>query len=157
MANPIIHFEVSSKDQAKAKTFYTSLFGWEVEEWPMPGGVYLGVKGKGGGIGGGIGTTPPAVPPMATCYVQVADPQAALDKVTANGGTVLLPVSDLGMVVIAMFADPEGHAIGLVKGDENGDGHEHGTAEEGAVEWFEITGKDGPKLRDFYQIGRAHV
>lgn len=117
----------------------------------MPGGVYLGVKAKAGGIGGGIGTTPPAMAPMATCYVQVADPQATLDKAVANGGKLMLPVEDLGMVVIAMFADPEGHPIGLVKGDENGEVHEHGATEEGAMEWFEVIGKDGAKLRDFYQ------
>ena len=153
MSHPIVHFEVMSKDQAKAKAFYTSVFGWETEDWPMPDGLYLGVKAKDGGVGGGIGAMPGPAPAMATCYVEVADPQASLDSAVANGATLMQPVTDLGMVVIAMFADPEGHPIGLVKSDptQGAHEHEHVAATEGAVEWFEVIGKDGAKLRDFYQ------
>jgi predicted enzyme related to lactoylglutathione lyase len=48
-------------------------------------------------------------------YVEVDDPQAYLDKAVAKGGKVVMPVSDLGMVVIAQFQDPEGNVIGLAK------------------------------------------
>lgn len=50
-----------------------------------------------------------------TFYVGVDDPQAALDNVTRLGGRVVVPVTDVGVVVLALFADPEGHVIGLVR------------------------------------------
>ncbi len=48
-------------------------------------------------------------------YVQVDDPQAALDNAVALGGSVVEPVSDNPMVTMAIFADPDGNPIGLVK------------------------------------------
>jgi uncharacterized protein len=52
-----------------------------------------------------------------TFYVEVDDLQAALEKVAANGGSTVAPPMDLpGGLSIALFADPEGHVVGLVKG-----------------------------------------
>ncbi len=31
------------------------------------------------------------------------------------GGSVVMPVTDLPMVTIGLFADPEGHVVGIVK------------------------------------------
>ena len=38
MANPFVHVELHTKDLAKAKTFYGQLFGWQLQDTPMPGG-----------------------------------------------------------------------------------------------------------------------
>ena len=45
-----------------------------------------------------------------------ADLEAALDKVEAAGGKTLMPPEDLPMVSLAIFEDPEGNQVGLVKG-----------------------------------------
>jgi predicted enzyme related to lactoylglutathione lyase len=66
------------------------------------------------GIGGGVGASPAG--PHATFYVQVDDPQATLDKIEAAGGEVVMPVTELPMVTIAQFKDPEGNLVGLFKG-----------------------------------------
>jgi len=50
-----------------------------------------------------------------TLYVGTDDPQATLDKAELGGRTIL-PVTELPEVTIAMFADPEGHVVGLAKG-----------------------------------------
>ncbi len=44
------------------------------------------------------------------------DPQALLDKAEQLGGKTILPVTELPQVTIALFADPEGHVVGLAKG-----------------------------------------
>jgi len=38
MANPFVHVELHTNDLAKAKSFYSKLFGWKLKDMPMPGG-----------------------------------------------------------------------------------------------------------------------
>ena len=40
MANPFVHVELQTNDPARAQQFYTSLFGWKLQDVPMPGGTY---------------------------------------------------------------------------------------------------------------------
>ena len=51
-------------------------------------------------------------------YIQVADPQAALDKAEKLGATTVMPVSEIpgANVTLAQFKDPAGNVIGLLKG-----------------------------------------
>jgi len=39
-----------------------------------------------------------------------------LDKAEQLGGKTIMPVTELPQVTIALFADPEGHVVGLAKG-----------------------------------------
>jgi predicted enzyme related to lactoylglutathione lyase len=72
-----------------------------------------GDHGIGGGIGGTMGG-----PGRVTVYIEVDDPQAYLDKVNRAGGKTLMPVTSVTPdTTIAMFADPEGHIVGLLKGN----------------------------------------
>jgi predicted enzyme related to lactoylglutathione lyase len=109
-----VHFEVVGKDGAKLQAFYRSAFGWEIDaNNPMNYGL---VKKEDGGIAGGVG---PAMGGAGhvTFYVQVSDPKAALDKIGKLGGRTLMPPTQVTpTTTIAMFADPEGQVIGLVKG-----------------------------------------
>ena len=114
MANPVVHFEITGKDAQKSAKFYSGIFDWKVDaNNPMNYGMVDTAAGSG--IGGGIaqGETP-----MATFYVQVADPQAYLDKAVSLGGTVVAPVTEVPeMVTFALFSDPDGNVVGLVKGE----------------------------------------
>lgn len=48
-------------------------------------------------------------------YVASDDAQGILDRVTAAGGRVLMPLTEVAPETnIALFADPEGHVIGLM-------------------------------------------
>jgi hypothetical protein len=50
-----------------------------------------------------------------TFYVHTEDPQGTLRKVEAAGGRVLLPLTEVAPeTTIALFADPEGHVIGIM-------------------------------------------
>ena len=114
MANPVVHFEIMGRDAAKTQQYYRELFGWEINaDNPMQYGV---IAPGDGGIGGGIGSTPMGQP-IVTVYVQVADPQAALDRAVELGGQQVMPVTDVpGMVTLALFSDPDGNVVGIVKG-----------------------------------------
>jgi predicted enzyme related to lactoylglutathione lyase len=66
------------------------------------------------GIDGGIGTSDPG-DDFVTFYVQVPDVAAALERVVELGAQVELPATEGGHVVFAMFRDPAGNRVGLVR------------------------------------------
>ena len=73
------------------------------------------VEKEADGIGGGIGQSP-AGNGHVTFYVGADNPQAVLDKAEQLGGKTIMPVTELPEVTIALFADPEGHVVGIAKG-----------------------------------------
>ena len=114
MGHPVVHFEVSGKNLDRLESFYSELFGWKTQK--AGGGMpYAMVEKEDNGIGGGIGQAPEGNGHV-TFYVDTDDPQATLDKAEQLGGKTILPVTELPQVTIALFADPEGHVIGLAKG-----------------------------------------
>jgi predicted enzyme related to lactoylglutathione lyase len=112
---PIVHFEFHGRDRQKLQDFYGKLFDWQVE--PQDQMEYGLIRETGtGGIGGGIGKRDEG--PMVVIYMQVPDPAATIKQAEAMGGTLLMPPMEVpGGPTIAMFADPEGNPVGLVKGE----------------------------------------
>ena len=115
MANPVTWFEIIGNDPIRLQKFYADIFGWKLSP-PVPEmGNYSMLDNEGRGIGGGIGGTMGG-PTRVTIYVEVDDPDAYLQKATQAGGQTLMPTTNVTEgVTIAMFADPEGHVIGLLK------------------------------------------
>ena len=113
MGQPVVHFEILGKDPKKLQGFYGDLFGWHIDaNNPMNYGI-VDTHGDGG-IGGGIG--PAEGQTQVTFYVQVDDPQAYLSKIESAGGKTIVPMTEIpDMVTFALFADPEGNVVGLVK------------------------------------------
>jgi uncharacterized protein len=114
MGSAVLHFEVVGKDLGKLQSFYGDLFGWKTQSIPEMN--YAMVEKEGEGIAGGIGQTQDGGPGHVTFYVGTDDAQASLDKAVELGGTVVMPVTKLPQVTIALFADPEGHVVGLTQG-----------------------------------------
>lgn len=120
MPNPVVHFEILGKDSAQSQKWYGDLFGWNIEAIPFPGapegqtyGMVSAQEGKG--IGGGVSASPDGQT-MVNIYVEVDDPQAYLNRVEQSGGKTVMPVTEIpNMVTFAMFADPDGNIVGLVK------------------------------------------
>lgn len=115
MGTGVVHFEIMSKDGKRMREFYSSVFGWAVDaNNPMNYGVIQ--PGTERSIGGGIGQVTENQMPYTTFYVAVDNPQRYLDKVVGMGGRIIMPVTEVpGMVTYAMFADPEGNMVGIVK------------------------------------------
>jgi predicted enzyme related to lactoylglutathione lyase len=114
MGNPVTWFEVVGKDGPGLQRFYSEAFGWELEDYQGYGMVTEPKEGIGGGVGqaqDGDG--------HVTFYIRVDDPQAALDKIEQLGGKTVVPVTAMDMVTFALFADPEGHVVGVVKSQDD--------------------------------------
>ena len=116
MANPFVHVELNTNDVAKAKSFFSKLFDWKMEDMPMDDGTYT-IINVGEGTGGGLMKHPmPGAPSMWLAYVLVDDIDAATRKVKELGGTVLKDKTEVkGMGWLAIIVDPTGAHLGLWK------------------------------------------
>jgi len=113
VASSVIHFEVVGKDGPALQRFYSTVFGWKLNTDNPEG--YGMVEHGDQGIGGGIGAAPDGTPGRVTFYVQTDDAQATLRKVEELGGRVVMPLTEVAPgTTIALFADPEGHIVGLM-------------------------------------------
>lgn len=120
MGQPVIHFEIIGKDGEKLRSYYSELFGWEIDsDNPMNYGIVQrdgNTNADGAGIGGGVGTAPEGYDGHVSFYIEVPDVEAALSKAESLGGSrVMGPEKIMDTVELGQFTDPEGHLIGLVK------------------------------------------
>jgi predicted enzyme related to lactoylglutathione lyase len=116
MGAPIAWFDITTKDPKRAGEFYSQLFGWSLADSGQPGYSLVDTGAGEGAIGGGIGATQgPDDPGGTMIYMKVDDLQAYLDRATELGGSVVVPPTPLpgDFGAFAVFADPEGHAVGL--------------------------------------------
>ena len=115
MPNPVVHWEIQSNQAPKIQEFFGKLFDWHVDaNNPMNYGM-VDTHAEGG-INGGIGPSEGGTN-QVIFYVQVDDLQAYLDKAESLGGKTVMPPTEIpDVVTLAMFSDPEGNVIGMVKG-----------------------------------------
>ena len=120
MTNTVVHWEIIGKDHDALKKFYDDVFDWKLNTVPMPNGSYsmTGPDEGEAGIGGGIGASDDPNRRWVTFYIGVDDTDAYLRKVEANGGKVVVPTEVIpGVVTFAVFEDPEGNRVGVVKNE----------------------------------------
>ena len=148
-------FELSTTNQNAAKQFYTQLFGWDVEDFPMgPDETYT--LFKQGGRDTGAAYTMRAeqreqgVPPFWLVYIAAANVDEAAARVTALGGNVMMPPFDvMQMGRMAVVTDPAGAHFALWQaGTNTGTGV---TGEPGTVNWVEISVPDRAAVMPFYE------
>jgi predicted enzyme related to lactoylglutathione lyase len=115
MAHPVVHFEIISKNEPKAREFYTNLFGWEINTESMPGYGLIAAPKEGQGIGGGLMATPcEEAGAYATFYVQVEDCAAHLQKAADLGAKVIFGPSEIpGIGTVGNFMDLDNIIIGV--------------------------------------------
>ncbi|MBT8484295.1 MAG: VOC family protein [Phycisphaerales bacterium] len=112
MPHPVVHFEIGCQDLAKTKAFYSSLFGWSMDD--MGPQAAMIATGTDEGIDGHFSTLGHEPHQYVTFYVQVDDVQGALDKATGLGAKEVVPPTEVpGMGHFAWMSDPEGNCIGL--------------------------------------------
>lgn len=116
MANPFVHVELNTTDVAKAKSFYSKLFDWKLEDIPneASGGQYTLIQ-VGEGTGGGLMKHPmPEVGSFWLAYVLVDDIKAATAKARSLGADIKKDVTEvMGMGWLTILQDPTGATLGL--------------------------------------------
>lgn len=110
--------DLSTRDVEKAKSFYSSLFGWSINAGENDSSGYLHIS-NGKQMIGGIAPAAdqnPNVPPHWMIYFQVPDVDATTAKTQSSGGSVLLPPMTMENVGrMAVLADPQGAVFAVFK------------------------------------------
>jgi hypothetical protein len=116
MPHPFVHVELHTNDLAKAKQFYASLFGWTLQDVPMPDDSYTMID-VGGGTGGGMMANPaPGVPSHWMAYVAVDDIGASTKKAKDLGAKVAMDVTEVGSFGwMSVITDPTGATLAMWK------------------------------------------
>lgn len=103
--------ECMTRDFDAAKSFYTKVFGYELDDMSNADFSYATLKVGGevvGGLGGLPAAVPAEVPPHWTTYFAVADTDAAIAKVAELGGAVLSEPRDSPYGRMSQVADDQG-------------------------------------------------
>ena len=117
---PVIHLEISASDTKAAAEFYSKVFGWKIETEETMN--YVQFLAEEGGIGGAF-TEVDDNNPAGTLvpYVTSDDIEASLEKIGANGGSTVVPKTEIpGFGHFAVFTDPTGNKVGLYSGGPEG-------------------------------------
>lgn len=116
--NPVSYFEIPVLDLDRATVFYEAVFGWTLERERIDGNEMAlfplseGASGASGALAKGDSYKPGKS--GARVYFSVSDIHAVLARVTAAGGSILYPKTDIGPNgAVAEFEDSEGNCIAL--------------------------------------------
>lgn len=117
MVSTLNWFEIPATDFARAKAFYATVLGIQIQDDPNRQYAYLPSDSPNGGFGGAIGCGENFVPAITgtTIYLDGGkDLSVPLGRVESAGGTVILPKTDIGSNgFIALFVDTEGNKVGF--------------------------------------------
>jgi uncharacterized protein len=118
MENMISWFEIPSTDFARAVGFYKGILGVEIQEMDMFGTKMGMFPSDGENVSGAIVHGEDYKPSSdgVTVYLNGGENlQTILDKVEPNGGTVIVPKTQISaeMGYFAMFIDTEGNKVAL--------------------------------------------
>ncbi|MBV2357144.1 VOC family protein [Streptomyces sp. J2-1] len=145
--------DLMAKDQQAALDFYRDLLGWQGQAGPAEFGGYAVCELRGKAVAGiGPAMAPegqPEPPTVWTSYLATTDAQATQDAIVAAGGTLLVPVmdvGDLGRMLVA--ADPQGAVFGVWQAREFPGAQI--VNEAGALLWNELHTSDVLAATAFY-------
>jgi predicted enzyme related to lactoylglutathione lyase len=146
--------DLATTDPDAAKTFYSSLFGWEIEDMPIPGGGTYSMARVNGRYTGALSEQmeeerAQGIPPHWNVYVSVEDVDTYTKKAEAAGGTIITqPFDVLDSGRMAVIADPT-QAIFCMWQPQEHPGY--GLVNEpGAMDWNELLSGDPERARAFY-------
>ena len=151
VANAPAWVDLSSKDAAASRDFYSRLFGWKVEEAPDPQAGGYALAKIGGKDVAGIGPVQdPNAPSAWMVYIGTRDAAATGKKVEEAGGKVIAPAFDvMEQGRMAVFQDPTGAFISVWE-PKKMFGAEV-TGKQGAYAWAELNSRGLEKAKPFYK------
>ena len=111
MSHPVIHAEIRSADSDATRAFFSELFGWTYSDGAFPGYTFVDT-----GVDGAL---PTAIGPLqggddaVLFFVGVEDVAATLAHAEQLGGRTIQPPQEVPGVTFGVFADPQGHVVGV--------------------------------------------
>jgi predicted enzyme related to lactoylglutathione lyase len=101
--------DLGTPDPDAAKTFYTSLLGWEVDDRPIPDGGTYSMLRKDGRDAAALSRAMEGMPPAWNTYVTVDSADDAAAKAAELGATIVAePFDVLEAGRMAVIQDPTG-------------------------------------------------
>jgi predicted enzyme related to lactoylglutathione lyase len=116
MPNPVIHAEIRSEDPDKTREFFAALFGWTYSPGAFPGYTFADV--------GVPNALPTAIGPLqggedtVLFFVGVDDVAATLARAQELGGRIVQEATEVPEVTFGVFADAQGHIVGVASASQ---------------------------------------
>ncbi|MDG6922436.1 MAG: VOC family protein [Nitrososphaerota archaeon] len=114
------HFEIPADDLARVKKFYSSVFGWKIQdvlgmEYAMADSVETDENRQPiGGTNGGILKRNSDYASVTSITITVPDADNAVQKVISSGGTLVRKKEKFGNIgYVAYVKDTEGNVLGI--------------------------------------------
>lgn len=114
------HFEIPADDMVRAKKFYSSVFGWKIQD--VPGMEYAMADSVEtdqnrqpiGGTNGGILKRNQDYAKQTSITITVSDADKAVQSVINAGGTLVRNKQKFGNIgYVAYVKDTEGNVLGI--------------------------------------------
>ncbi len=114
------HFEIPADDMTRAKKFYSSVFGWKIQD--VPGMEYAMADSVEtdqnrqpiGGTNGGILKRNPDYASTTSITITVQDVDRTIQKVISAGGKLVREKQKFGNIgYVAYVKDTEGNVVGI--------------------------------------------
>ena len=142
-----IWFDLMTTDMKAAEAFYKEVVGWDAATDTTTGQPYT-LFSMGKSVIAGLMAVPPdaaerGARPGWSGYIGVDDVDENVGKVTAAGGSILRPASDIpGVGRFAVMADPHGAMFILFKGNGTPQPPPTTTNDPGWIGWNELHAGD---------------
>jgi predicted enzyme related to lactoylglutathione lyase len=142
--------DIASQDPAATREFYSQLLGWDIQVDPDPQyGGYAMATDAGVGVAGIGPKMDPNAPTAWNLYIGADDVAALAQKVTDNGGTVVMAPFDVGdQGKMAVFRDPSGAFLSAWQATAMRGFVAH---QLGAFDWGELNARGVENALPFYE------
>jgi predicted enzyme related to lactoylglutathione lyase len=125
MSNPVVHFEMPAEDRERVKKFYSSVFGWKMNQMGAEMGDYVlaqttetdekGMIKNPGAINGGF-YQKTEKDNSTHLVISVEDLAKQIETVKNAGGEIISPTMDIpGIGKFVMIRDTEGNKVGMLQ------------------------------------------
>ncbi len=126
MSGGVAHFEIHADDLARARAFYSGLFGWTIEQFGDPQMEYWMIRTDDPNQGGGMlkrSSPAPSAgsgPNSFVCTIGVDSVDETVHKAVQAGAQVAAPKVGIGgQGWVAYLIDTEGNLLGVFQNDPN--------------------------------------
>jgi predicted enzyme related to lactoylglutathione lyase len=147
--------ELMTTDPTSAAGFYGRVVGWTAKDSGLPGMNYTLFSAGERMVGGTMALPAEAIAmgarPTWLGYIAVEDVDAMVGRITAAGGHIYKPASDIpGIGRFAVIGDPQGASFIVFRPNSSGEGEPAPMGTLGHVDWNELHTSDLEGAFGFY-------